>query len=87
MVRSKGFTLDADGASAEHLRNLAIDLATIDFDERVQELFAACGGRSAVLAAASRLLSGTSGAAAPEHVAYTYLAAAFQRLTTDDERS
>ena len=64
--------------SSEELRELALALAREGFEPRVGLLVDAAGGdASALTDAAMSLTSRSTKAGTPEHVAFTYLSAAF----------
>ena len=63
------------------LADHAMEEAAERFDAAVERLIADADGDAAALSAAANLLSArTQGADSPEHVAFTYLAAAFRRV-------
>jgi hypothetical protein len=73
--------MDSAMDDTPELDAMALRIAQHDFDDRVEQLIAAVkGDSSALLEASQRLYSRGAKANSAEHVAFTYLAAAFDRI-------
>jgi hypothetical protein len=69
-------------STPDHLVELALGEAADGFDEAVERLIAAAAGdAAAITSAANQLASRTQSADSAEHVAFTYLAAAFRQMS------
>jgi len=74
-------------ASSHDLRELALALANDGFDTRVGMMVDAAAGDARALAdAAMSLTDRSTKAGTPEHVAFTYLSAAFHRIVLGEGR-
>jgi hypothetical protein len=68
--------------SVEEIVECALTLACSDYDDRVNRLVhAAEGDTKAVTAAAMSLATKYPNAGSPDHIAFTYLNEAFNRMT------
>lgn len=75
------------GMDARQLSEIALGLAGDGFDERVAELVQASGGDTqALLDAADDVRQSATTAGTREHIAFTYLSAAFDRLAGSRQR-
>jgi hypothetical protein len=74
--------------NVDELISVALAEAQRGFEEAVQRLVdAAASDPSSLTSAANKLVARTTTADTIEHVAFTYLAAAFRRLTNDPSRA
>lgn len=72
--------------NSQSLQELALKVAKERFDERVQRLVeAADGDAEALTIAARKLAKKARTAGSPEHIAFTYLSAAYRRINLMDD--
>ena len=65
---------------SDQLKDLAVILASDGFHERVDTLLEISDGDCAALSEATLKLTGQGAAGGPEHIAITYLTAAYKRV-------